>query len=141
VQALGKEESLRDLIESRSAREGMAQRHLWRLTLDAIVVQDVLLPILPEDRSLDTPFSPGGMPVTWRKLLAGVLKDIDHYLPTKDFWSKAVKLDPDAYSGNVETPKATSPWSDARAGGNGAKRNPRWPEEAWPTPKQNGPRQ
>jgi hypothetical protein len=109
AQKLEKEESLRDLIETRSAREGIAPRELWRLTLQAILKKDpVLLTVLPDPRSLDTSFSHGGMPLTWRRVFEGVLKDIDHYLPTKDFWAKAVKFDSDAFDEWLTTPQAAN---------------------------------
>jgi hypothetical protein len=101
---LGKEESLRNLIESRSARQGMAPRDLWRLTLRAMK-DEALLPVLPNDQSLDTRFNQGGMWITWKEVFNGVLKDIDRYLPTHDFWTISVRLDPDKFDEWLASPQ------------------------------------
>jgi hypothetical protein len=84
---VGEQASLRDLIESGAARHGLATRTLWKLVLDA-VARDMLAPALPEGQSLDTQFDHGGMPLTWRKVISGTLRAIDHHEPSNDNWTK-----------------------------------------------------
>jgi hypothetical protein len=76
--------------------------------LEAILKKiPVLLPIIPEGRSLDAPLNIGGMPLTWRKLFAGALRDIDRCLPSGESWTKAVRFDSDAFDAWLASPRLT----------------------------------
>ena len=91
-----KQESLRDLIESRAAWHSMpAPRTLCRLALDAIA-QNGLLATLPEGASLDTEFNHGGMPLTWRGVIVASLDRISNVsiLPSSCTWFRRLTCDP-----------------------------------------------
>ncbi len=88
------QESLRDLIESRAARDGIALRKLWGWTLDAIA-RGVLVPTLPEGISLDTPL---GGSLTWRKLIDGALAAIEgRSNPSNYNWARVPTFEPAAF--------------------------------------------
>jgi hypothetical protein len=82
----GESESLRDLIESRAATHGVAPRRLWKWVLDAIV-QDIIVPIFPDEMSLDTEYDHGGGLLTWRRAIRRVLPTIDSYGPPRWMWT------------------------------------------------------
>ncbi len=88
-----KQESLRDLIESRAAWHSMAPRTLCRLALDAIA-QNGLLATLPEGASLDTEFNHGGMPLTWRGVIVASLDRIERVDPSELTWFRRLTCDP-----------------------------------------------
>jgi len=88
-----KQESFRDLVESRSAAHGIAPRTLWRLALDAIA-RNALVPILPEGVSLDTKSDHGGMSWTWRGVVVDALRRIERANPSDFPWSSKLKFDP-----------------------------------------------
>jgi hypothetical protein len=87
------QESLRDLVESRAAWEGIASRKLWAWALDAIA-KDLLKPILPEGQSLDTKFNHGGGWLTLRGVIHSALQAIERHEPSNDNWAKVLMLDP-----------------------------------------------
>jgi hypothetical protein len=87
----GEQASLRDLIESRAARDGVGSRDLWKLALNAIA-QDALAPILPDGISLDTKFDHGGRRLTWRTVIDSALHAIDRHEPSNDNWAKELKF-------------------------------------------------
>jgi hypothetical protein len=94
-----KQESLRDLIESRAAWHIIAPRTLCRWALDAIA-QNVLH---PEGVSLDTEFSHGGMPLTWRKIITAALDQIDRVDPSDFDWFRSLTCDPTVFDKWLDT--------------------------------------
>jgi hypothetical protein len=70
---------------------------LWELALDAIV-HDALVPILPDDVSLDTDYNYGGRLLSRRKVIDSVLKTIHRYQPSNyDPWTTIMKFDAAAF--------------------------------------------
>jgi hypothetical protein len=91
------QESLRDLVESRAAATAVAPRKLWGAVLDAIITGDALLPVLPDDISLDSPFDHGGMPQTWRAVLKSALRALDRFNPSEYNWATQLMFDPASF--------------------------------------------
>jgi hypothetical protein len=85
-----KQESLRELVESRAAWHGRAPLTLWRWTLNAIV-QNALV---PGGLSLDAEFNWGGMPLTWRRVIAAALARIDRVNPSTINWTSEITIEP-----------------------------------------------
>ena len=100
-----KQESLRDLIESRAASHGIAPRTLRRWALEAIVQG------APKDDLLDTEFSHGGMRLTLRTAIGRLLHANDDFDPFKFSWVRSLTCDPKEFDRwlNVETKAASSP--------------------------------
>src|SRR6516164_6002513 len=89
-------EHLPALIEDNAAKYGIAPRRLWSWALDAIA-KDVLKPVFPEGRSLDTEFSHGGMgPLTLRKIISA-RRRIGQYDPSIEIWAKDLMFDTGAF--------------------------------------------
>ncbi len=94
--------SLRDLIESRAARHGLAPRTLWKVALDAIV-RDVLLVILPDGNSLDTKFNLRGEWLSWREVFNRVLPSMDRREPSYEFWANDPMCDAAVFDNWLES--------------------------------------
>src|SRR5262249_26864470 len=77
-----RQESLRDLIESRAAWHSIAPRTLCRWALEAIAHNE-LPRVFPEGVSLDTEFNHGGMPLTWRRVVEHWLGRIENIDPSR----------------------------------------------------------
>ena len=88
-----KQESLRDLIESRAASHAIAPRTLRRWALEAIV-QNALLLTFPRGVSLDTEFNHGGMRLTLRHAIGRLLHAIDDFDPFKFSWVRSLTCYP-----------------------------------------------
>ena len=101
-----KQESLRDLIESRAASHAIAPRTLRRWALEAIV-QNALLLTFPKGVSLDTEFNQ----LTLRHRIGRLLHAIDDFDPFKFSWVRSLTCDPKEFDRwlNVETKAASSP--------------------------------
>jgi hypothetical protein len=93
--------SIRDLVETRAPRHGLAPRELWRWALDSIA-NDMMAPIFPEGTSLDTWFDFGGARYTWRKVIVRALHTIENHLPSNDGWAKNLMLDGAVFDERLE---------------------------------------
>jgi len=69
-------ESLCDLIETRSAQHLIPQLTLWKWTFAAIL-DDVLVPYLSGNITLDTEFVHGGQRLTWRRMIFRTLPALE----------------------------------------------------------------
>ena len=88
----GEQICLRDLIETRAARNNLAQRTLWKWALDAIL-HNAITPLLPEGTSLEMRFNDGGRTLTWREVITSTLKSIDRYNPSDSYWTQTLMFD------------------------------------------------
>src|SRR6516165_4131552 len=85
-----KPESLRDLIESRAAQDGIAPRQLCRWAFEAII-QNTLLLTFPKDVSPDTEWE---NPTDLRHAIGRLLQDFEHVDPFKFGWVGNLKCNP-----------------------------------------------
>jgi hypothetical protein len=100
--------SLRDLIETRAANDGMSLRALWSKALEAIM-RDELAPVLPDGVSLDTPFDFGGRRITWRQVITSALDRIVDYIPSESTWAKSLMFDGAAFNNWIEQNRIKRP--------------------------------
>jgi hypothetical protein len=120
-----KQESLRNLIESGAAFHSKASRAVCRWVLDAILRNELRV-IFPEGESLDTKFSHGGMPLTWRLMLGHWLHRIEHIDPSRFVRFQRLSCEPTLFDR----------WLKAKLQTNSSPEASRFPVRKRPSPAQ-----
>jgi hypothetical protein len=100
-----KPESLRDLIESRAAQDGIAPRQLCRWAFEAII-QNTLLLTFPKDVSPDTEWE---NPTDLRHAIGRLLQDFEHVDPFKFGWVGNLKCNPKEFDRWLNATKVARP--------------------------------